>query len=172
MKGMEEVYLLTPNRWDPHCDAYAANKENMLDWEGNMIAKRDRSQILLSGVHEDTALAASVQISGIESNIIDDLLQRSNADSEEKVHPRWKPVPLAANEVSSVLAGISPLLDDQALYERLQARSDLGKFKVSIGSTDASSSKFLVDDNDSTTHDSTNCDTDEEDEERILDDLF
>jgi hypothetical protein len=88
MKGTEEVYLLTPSRWDPHCDACAANEENMLDLEGNIIAKQDRSLILLSDMHEDTVLAASVQISGIESNIIDELLQRSNDNSEEnKVHP-------------------------------------------------------------------------------------
>jgi hypothetical protein len=165
MKETEEVYLLTPSRWDPHCDAYAANEENMLDWEGNMIAKRDRSQILLSDVHDDTALAASVHILSIESNLIDDLLQRSDADTEEKVHPRWQPIPPEANEVSSVLAGITPLLDDQALYERLQARLDLGKFKASFGSTDASSSEYLVSDDDSAAHDPTNSDIDEEDDD-------
>mgnify|MGYP000532748194 CR=1 FL=1 len=71
-----------------------------------------------------------------------------------------------------MLAGISPLLNDEALYERLQARSDLGKVKVSIGSTDASSSEYLVDDDNSTAHDPTDSDTDEEDDEQILDDLF
>ncbi len=53
-----------------------------------MIAKRDISQIRLAGVHRDTGLAEYVQIWGIESNIIDDLLQRSDANSEEKAHPR------------------------------------------------------------------------------------
>jgi hypothetical protein len=39
MQETEDVYLLTPSRWDPHCDAYAINEENMLDWEGNMVEK-------------------------------------------------------------------------------------------------------------------------------------
>jgi hypothetical protein len=98
---------------------------------------------------------------------------RTYVDSEEKVQPCWKAIPRAADEVSSVLASVlSPLLDDQALYERLQARSDLGKFQASIGSTNASGSEFLVDDNGSATHDLTNSDTDKEDEEQVLDDLF
>jgi hypothetical protein len=171
MKGTEEVYLLTPSKWNPHSDAYATNEENMLDWEGNMVEKRDRSQILLSEVHEDTAFVASVQISSIESNVIDNLLQRSD-DENEKVQPCWQPIPKPADEVSSVLAGISPLLNDEALYERLQARSELGKFQVSIGSTYASGKEFLVEDDDSTTDGSTDDDTDEEDNEKVLDDLF
>jgi hypothetical protein len=174
MKGPEEVYLLTPSKSNPsHCDAYASNEENMLDWEGNMIKKQDRGQILLSEVHEDTALAASVQISSIESRMINNIFQRNDDVSpEEKVHPCWKPIPRAADEVSSVLAGISPILDDQALYERLQARLDLGRFQVSIGSTNALGSEFLVDDKDSAAHDTTDSDSDEEDDEQVLDDLF
>jgi hypothetical protein len=49
---------------------------------------------------------------------------------------------------------------------------DLGKFKVSIGSINASSNKFLVNDKDSTAHDPTNSDTDEKDDKQILDHLF
>jgi hypothetical protein len=37
MKETEDIYLLTPSRWNPHDASYATNKENMLDWEGNMI---------------------------------------------------------------------------------------------------------------------------------------
>jgi hypothetical protein len=170
MQGTEEVYLLTPSRWNPHCDAYATNEENMLDWEGNMIERRHRSQILLSDVRDDSVFAASVEISSVESNAIDALLQRSDDEIEEKVQPCWKPIPRQADEISSVLAGISPILNDQALYERLKARSDLGKFKASIGSTNATSSEFLVDDDDSATEDPT--DSESEDDEQVLDDLF
>jgi hypothetical protein len=35
MKETEDIYLLTPSRWNPHDDLYATNEENMLDWEGN-----------------------------------------------------------------------------------------------------------------------------------------
>jgi hypothetical protein len=43
---------------------------------------------------------------------------------------------------------------------------------ASIGSTNALSSEFLVDDNGSTTHDSTNSDTSDEEDEKVLDDLY
>ena len=33
---------LTPDKWDPHNDAYAYNEENMLDWEGNMHQGTER----------------------------------------------------------------------------------------------------------------------------------
>ena len=41
MKETEDIYLLTPSRWNPHDDSYATNEENMLDWEGNMVTKKD-----------------------------------------------------------------------------------------------------------------------------------
>ena len=71
-------------------------------------------------------------------------LQRSDTDSEGKVQLCWIPIPNSADEVSSVLDGVLPLLDDQALYERLQARFDLGKFKAYIGSTYASGNIYWL----------------------------
>jgi uncharacterized protein (DUF342 family) len=84
--------------------------------------------------------------------------------------------PIAANQVSSILADISPILNDESLYERLLARSNLGNFKVSIGSTNATESEFLVEDEASTSSASTDTDmeveTVEEEDEHILDNLF
>ena len=42
LNSCEEVYLLTPTRWDPHNTAYASNEEGMLDWQGNLKEVRDR----------------------------------------------------------------------------------------------------------------------------------
>ena len=39
-----KVYILTPARWDPHSDVYAHNKDNMLDWEGNMKEPKHHDQ--------------------------------------------------------------------------------------------------------------------------------
>jgi hypothetical protein len=174
MKETEDVYLLTPSRWNPHCDAFATNEENMLDWEGSMIEKKDRAQILLSEISEDTAMAASIQISSVESKTIDSVLTRSDATAEEMVHPCWKPIPQAANEVSSVLTSMSPLLDDQVLYERLLARSDLGKFQASIGSTNVMvEGEYLVDDDETeATQAMTDNDESEMSNEATLDELF
>lgn len=93
MQNSEEVCLLTPDRWNTHNEAYAINEDNMLVWEGNMIEKGQRTQILLSNIFKDDAMmAAPTTISAIESNPIDQLLERSGADSEEIACPCWNPI--------------------------------------------------------------------------------
>ena len=54
----------------------------MLDWEGHMIQKTDRQQILLSDIAEDTDLAASVQVGSIELRAIDIALDTSFEDDD------------------------------------------------------------------------------------------
>jgi hypothetical protein len=83
----------------------------MLDWEGNMVEKRHRSQIMLSDVPEDVALAASaVHVSSIETTAIDAILQRSDDASGEAPQRSWKCIPHDADQVSSMLAGVSPIM--------------------------------------------------------------
>ena len=63
-----------------------------------------------------------------------------------------------------------PLLDNQVLYEQIKARSDLGKFQVSIGSTNASKYEFLVHGDRNST--AVTVETVGEDDEQSLDNLF
>ena len=53
LQQCEEVYLLTPTKFNPHCDSYAMNEENMLDWEGNMVQRNHHKKIVLSEIEED-----------------------------------------------------------------------------------------------------------------------
>ena len=53
LQETEEVYMLTPNRWNPHDEAFAHNEASMIDWEGDMVEPRDRQQILLLEVPVD-----------------------------------------------------------------------------------------------------------------------
>ena len=48
----EAVLLLTPERIDPHDEAYASNEQSMLDWEGHIIEPVYRQKILLSEIPE------------------------------------------------------------------------------------------------------------------------
>jgi hypothetical protein len=166
MKETDDIYLLTTSRWNPHDDSYATNEENMLDWEGNIITKKDRVQVLLSEIPEDTAVAASVQISSVENCAIDSVLQRSDRASEEKVQPCWQHIPRAADEVSSVLAAVSPIFTDETLYELMQDRAELGRFQMSIGSTNAIPDLCLTSDSESDSDASSVSDGE------ALDDLF
>jgi hypothetical protein len=106
MMEAEDVHMLTPSRMNPHCDAHATNEENMLDWEGNMIQQKDKVQILLSDIQEDVALAASAEVSSTEAKAINDVIDGNRAAYDEEAHPCWKPVPRAANEISSMLASV------------------------------------------------------------------
>ena len=147
MMNAEDVYLLTPSMMNPHCDAHEMNEENMLNWEGNMVQRRDRVQILLSDIPGDAAMTESVQVSSAEARTIDTVLEGNVASHDENAaHPCWQPIPRAADEVSSILASVSPILDDQVLYEHLAVRADLRKFKASIGSTDVSGGEYLAED--------------------------
>jgi hypothetical protein len=140
-----------------------------------MIERKDRVQILLDDVPEDAAMAASVQISSMETKAIDDVLEFNSTSYDEEVHPCWKRIPHAANEVSSCLASVSITLDDQILHERLTERAKLGKFKAAIGSTNALNSEYLYEDDSETqplTDDELSDGDDTENESLILDELF
>ncbi len=67
--------MLNAGRWDPHPDAYATNEENMLDWEGQLIDRVDRQQILLADVDDDAMMAASVSIGSVEIKAVDTAMQ-------------------------------------------------------------------------------------------------
>ena len=166
MMESEDIYLITPSQMNPHCDAYATNEENMLDWEGNMVTKKDRVQVMLTDIQEDVALAASVQVSSVETIAIDNVFE-NHAQTNEETHPRWKQIPRAADQVSSVLTSVSPILNDEALFQRLTTRADLGKFKSSIGSTNAMEGAYLIDETDDSMSES-----EVEEDIEILDGLY
>ena len=134
-------------------------------------------QILLSNIPEDAAVTASVQVSSAEARTIDTVLEGNVASHDENAaHSCWQPIPRAAHEVSSILASVSPILDDQVLYGRLAERADVGKFKASIGSTNVSGSEYLIEDDSATETSSDDnmieSDSDDEDKDQALDDLY
>ena len=73
----EEVYILTPSRWDPHNPVYLSNEMNMLDWQGDE-QKRDRQQILLEDIQEDVNLSATSYIGPVETHAIEELLSANH----------------------------------------------------------------------------------------------
>jgi hypothetical protein len=146
LEDCEDLFLLTPGgQWNPHSDAYAKNEENMLDWEGNMVEKRDRVQILLSDVEIDSAMASSATISKLETKIINekmkDLEPLYGLRREER--PPWQHVPPEVDDVASVLCSVSTILDPNEMCSRLCEKADVGRFKMSIGSTNVTNSEYL-----------------------------
>ena len=128
--------MLTPNNFNPHCDSYAYNEAGMLDWEGNMVASHHRDQVIFT--HElanDATLSSSLALPSEQNRIIDDLLDIPPEVTPECHHT----IPCACDTCSSV--GSEPW----RLYERLSTRADLAQFQMSIGSTIAATSSFLID---------------------------
>ena len=87
LQETEEVYLLAPSRWNPHCDSYAQNEENMLDWEGNMVERKDRMQILIEDLPDGVKTIGSTQISCVESVRIDAIVEARAAEACEEIDP-------------------------------------------------------------------------------------
>ena len=69
----KDVLVMTAQsqNWDPNSDIYAQNKENMIDWEGNMIKPRHRTQIMIEDMPGvDDSIISSAVISASKSIMI------------------------------------------------------------------------------------------------------
>jgi hypothetical protein len=115
--------------------------------------KKDRRQLLLSEVHVDTAMAASVKISSIESMAIDTVFEMKEPKPDR----------------NSISIGA---LEDQQLYEKMEARSELGRFQSAIESTNVTSAKYLVDEDDTEAIESMTDDKQSITDKQALDSLF
>ena len=121
LKETEEVYLLMPSLWNPHCDWYAQNEENMLDWEGNMVERKDRMQILINDLPDGVKTVGLTQISSVESARIDAIVEARAAEACEETGTPYHAVHAKVDEVSAVLAGVLPNLVDATLLDHLSA---------------------------------------------------
>ena len=82
MQNYNEICMLTTDQFIPRGDLYAANEDNIMDWEGNMVEKKHRTKILLSEVEDNKAMAASMPVSGIDSRAINIVLETSDFEEE------------------------------------------------------------------------------------------
>jgi hypothetical protein len=162
--SLDEVYSLTPSKWNPHSDVYARNEENMIDWEGNLTEKRDRRRLLIADIDEDRNMTSSLCISSTEAACNNEQVMQEDLLERTEILESNSPI-----EITSVASSISPLLCPGTLCSRLETRAEIGKFMQSIGATYASPSMYLVDDDDDESPDL--MDTDTESSEGPSDDL-
>ena len=174
LQQCDEVYMLTPTRWNPHDHAWSRNEENMLDWQGEMVKRKYKQQVLLSDVKSDNTMQTMMEVGTLEAAVVDLNLERSYNESSETVEPSYPKIPRECNEVFAVLAGVDPCLNDEVLYQRLEARAQLGNFMMAAGSTMAMHDPFL--DFDEVAVETVDSDDEDDDEEEALDqnddDLF
>ena len=116
----------------------------MLDWEGNPINKKDRPHFLLSEIEEDATIAVTSKIFIMEMWTVETFIDADHQD-DGRTRPVFKLSTRKADQVYTVLTSISPTLDYAPLYDYLRDRAEMSKFKFSIGSTNGTTSQFLVD---------------------------
>lgn len=149
----DNIILATPDGpWNPHSDVYARNEENMLDWEGNIVAPRDRIRIVLDQLPDDHIMASSVQVSSVENSIIDrrfytepipedDNTTKPLADITNRTTQQH--VSSHIDEVDAHLKGLCPTLVPEVFAAKLQRQREVGHFSSTIGSCNVHSNETL-----------------------------
>ena len=151
-----EVYILSPATWNPHSDAYSANEESMLDWEGNMQPKKDcQHWIVLEDVEDNVTMVASLSITPLEQEAIDTHLIEDDEQS----------ITRSGDCVSNTLGSISNTLVDLELSRYMCDKERDGQIAASIGSTSTLQSRYISDsepETDKQSHDGSTCNADDE----------
>ena len=144
LQAGHDVYILTPECWNPHTDAYNLNEASMLDWEGNMRERGEwTNKIVLDEV--DTDMDESYfTISTIEGQKIDEVCKENEKRIAEVVE--GKRVPKECDQVAMVLGEISSVSDALTLDGLLCRRADLARDEGTIGATIAIEQEFLLGD--------------------------
>ena len=131
---IDDVYALTPDRWNPHSDVYARNEESMLDWEGNMVEPKHCNRIILADVPDDPILASSLQVSSIEVAAVNEAIDgEGNCDCADCGEMRR-----VMFDMLSVLGASAVVSDDDVLCAKLDDRAILGHFQAAVGATTVS----------------------------------
>ena len=141
-KELEECdkIFFTPDgpEWNPHCDSYARNEENHLDWQGNIIEPKHRRTVLI----EENDIEMDImslemrpsEYGSQENTAIDMIMQEAVVMSVNIEEPSWDNLPLVENEVGIQLSSVSSTLDPGTFASNLNERLAYSKFGMSVGS--------------------------------------
>ena len=158
-----EVYILPPATWNPQSDAYSANEESMLDWEGNMQPKKDcQHWIVLDNIEDDVNMVASLSITPLEQDAIDTHLIEDDKRPDEMGIPF---IPRSGDCVSSMLRSISNTLVDLKFSRHMCEKERDGQISAGIGSTNTLQLRYIYDsetETDKQSHDDSTCNDDKD----------
>ena len=109
MLAGHDVYVMTPERWNPHSDAYEQNEANIVDWEGNIKQPKDWIKVItdeLSGEVDE----GDYWISSVEMDTIDRICAARKQWTEEIRSMGDGSVIRPYDEVSQHLSSVSSVL--------------------------------------------------------------
>jgi len=105
MNGSENVYVLTPEEFDPHSEVYPSNEAAMTGWEGEMRLPDDRERIMLQDLPEDPDFP-DYTISALEQTTVDERLLNTLDESHDI--SVYHDVPMECDQIGFVLTSVSP----------------------------------------------------------------
>ena len=119
----------------------------MIDWKGNMIELRHRTQIIIEDLLEiGNAMIASDIISASESKTIDNLIDNTIHITKPSGFNECMIANNSCDNVHVVLSSISSIYDPVWLHKNILERHSVGAFSVSIGWTNiGSNSPYFLD---------------------------
>ena len=99
-----------------------------------MNEKRDRTNLLLSDIYDNEAMAAAVHIGAVESNKINELIENND------------PVLMNmqfVNMIGSAVKVLSSIIHSQSLHDRLSFCPEISDFQMVIGTIVANNDEHI-----------------------------
>ena len=122
LQAPENLYLLTPEHWNPHSPHFAINEDAMLDWEGNIKEPRDRPRYLVDELPDDDVMAAALTTSPSEEQELDRAFANLSLETTKEEIP-WR-------ESNSSSTAANPILKEATLLHALEQRRALSGFMM------------------------------------------
>ena len=82
MLAGHDVYVMTPEKWNPHSDVYEQNEASIVDWEGNIKQPKDRIKVIIEELSGD-ADEGDYRVSSVEMAVVDEICEAKRQWKEE-----------------------------------------------------------------------------------------
>ena len=89
MLAGHDVYVMTPEKWNTHSDAYEQNEASIVDWEGNIKQPKDCIKVIIEELSGE-ADEGDYWISSVEMAAVDQICEaRRRGNGRRKCDP-WE----------------------------------------------------------------------------------
>ena len=121
MLAGHDMYVMTPEKWNPHLDVYEQNEANIVDWEGNIKQPKDQIKVIIDELSGETDKGKH-QISSVEMNEMDRVCAEKKQWSENLRHMKDGAAIRPYDEVGWHLSSVSSILVEALLVMKLEQR--------------------------------------------------
>ena len=138
-----DVHVMTPERWNPHSDAYEQNEANTVDREGNIKQPKDRTKVIIEDLSGE-ADEDDYRISSVEMNAVDKICAARKQWMDEVELMGNRTIIRPYDEVGQHLSAVSSILVERLLAMRVGERMEHGHEAMIIGSTMVGESEYIL----------------------------